>query len=426
MDISVEELSKVDKEITIKADSKDLAPKFEKAYRNYRKQMNIPGFRPGQVPIAIVKKKYGKEIEMEEIQHYVNDIFRDEIAPKHEPVGEPKFLDLKWEDGQLEAKIKIGTKPEFELADIESITIDMMVHDVTDDEVEHEIEHQLEHKSEWKDSEGEATDHSKVVVDAVALDDKGKPKKEDKDEDQELDLRDEKNKAFRDALAGKKAGEKVNVDLGDGDEKEKFELTLKKVQELDTPELTDELAKELSKEEAETVDAYKGLIKSRIQEYYDQASKDLAKNQVAEKLINAHEFEVPELVLDQILNNYLAQTKQQYGQNLPADFDEEDFKNKSKDRAVNDAKWFFISEKLDKKYEIEITAEDIDAHLSVEAARYGLTVDMLKQFYASSGEQLEQLRMGIRDEKLFEKLLEEVKIEELSKDAYQEKHKKQE
>ncbi len=142
-------------------------------------------------------------------------------------------------------------------------------------------------------------------------------------------------------------------------------------------------------------------------------------------MIKAHEFEVPELVLDQILNNYLAQTKQQYGQNLPADFDEEEFKNKSKDRAVNDAKWFFISDKLDKKYEIEITAEDIDAHLSVEAARYGLTVDMLKQFYASSGEQLEQLRMSIRDEKLFEKLLEEVKIEELSKDAYQEKHKKQ-
>ena len=425
MDISVQELSKVDKEITIKADSKDLAPKFEQAYRNYRKQINMPGFRPGQVPIAIVKKKFGKDIELEEIEHYVNDIFREEIAPKHEPVGEPKFLDLKWEDGQLEAKIKIGTKPEFELADIESLTIDMMVHDVVDDEVEHEIQHQLEHKSEWKESDGEVTDHSKVVVDAVALDDKGKPKEGDKDEDQSLDLRDEKNKAFQEALLGKKTGDTAKVELGEGDEKEKFQLTLKKVLELEKIELTDELAKELSKNEAETVDQYQGLIKSRIQEYYDQASKDLARNEVVDELLKVHDFEVPEIVVDQILNNYVTQAKRQYGDKLPPDFDEEEYKNNSRDRALNDAKWFFISDKLDKKYEIEITAEDIDAHLSVEAARYGLTVDMLKQFYASSGEQLEQLRMGIRDEKLFEKLLEEVKINELSKDAYQEKHKKQ-
>ncbi|HKJ44924.1 MAG TPA: trigger factor [Balneolales bacterium] len=426
MDISVEEVSTVDKEITIKADNKDLDPKFDKALRQYRKSINMPGFRPGQVPLSIVKKRYGKEIEMEEIQNYVSEVFRDEIVPKHNPIGEPKFEDLKWEDGQLEVKIKIGTKPEFDLVDVESVEVDQMVHDVTDKEVDEEIERQLEQKGEWSEKETAAGKEDKVVVDAVALDKDGKPKESDKDEDQELDLRDEKNKEFADALKGKKAGDTTTVELGDDDEKEKFELTVKKVLELNVPELNDELAQELSNKEAKTIDEYKGLIKSRIQQYYDQTAQNMAKNEIADKLVEAHDFEVPELLVGQIQNNYVQQVKKQYGDNIPADFDEEEYKNNMKDRAVKDAKWFFISDKFQEKYEIEIDAEDIDAHLAEEAARYGLSVDMMKQFYASSNEQLEQLRMNIRDEKLFDKLLEEVKVNELSKEAYQDKHQEKE
>ena len=423
MDISVEEVSTVNKEITIKADNNDLGPKFDKALRRYRKKIDMPGFRPGQVPLSIVKKRYGKEIELEEIQNYVSDIFQNEIVPEHKPIGEPKFEDLKWEDGQLEVKIKIGVKPEFELIDLDSVEVDQMVHDVTDDEVQEEVERQLESKGEWTETEDAINkEEHKVVVDAVALDEEGKPKKEDKDEDQELDLRDEKNAPFAEALDGKKASDVVKVDLGDDEDKETFELTVKKVLELKKPELTDELAGELSNKEAESVDEYQGLIKSRIQQYYDQAAKDMAKNDLSEKLVESHDFEVPDLLVAQIQNNYVQQVKGRYGDNLPPDFNEEDYKNEMKDQAVKDAKWYFISEKLQEKYEIEIDSDDIDAHLAEEAAQYGLSVDMMQQFYASSGEQLEQLRMRIRDQKLFDKLLDEVKINELSKEAYQEKH----
>jgi trigger factor len=67
VDISVQELTSVDKEIIIKATREDLSSKFDKAYKKYQKQIQMPGFRPGNVPLGLVKKRFGKEIELEEI-----------------------------------------------------------------------------------------------------------------------------------------------------------------------------------------------------------------------------------------------------------------------------------------------------------------------------------------------------------------------
>ena len=67
MEIKVNELTSVDKEITILANREDLQPKFDKAYAGIRPKVNLPGFRPGRAPIGLIKKRYGQEIEIEEI-----------------------------------------------------------------------------------------------------------------------------------------------------------------------------------------------------------------------------------------------------------------------------------------------------------------------------------------------------------------------
>jgi trigger factor len=98
------------------------------------------------------------------------------------------------------------------------------------------------------------------------------------------------------------------------------------------------------------------------------------------------------------------------------------------DQALREAKWYFISQKLQETFDdIEITPEDIDDFIGAEAARYGATTEQLKGYYAQNPNMLESLRNSIRENKVFDKLKEEVKIEELDKDAYREyQEKKQE
>jgi FKBP-type peptidyl-prolyl cis-trans isomerase (trigger factor) len=84
----------------------------------------------------------------------------------------------------------------------------------------------------------------------------------------------------------------------------------------------------------------------------------------------------------------------------------------------------FIHDKLaESSPEIEITAADVDSFMAEEAAKYGLTVEMIKQFYASSTDQIENLRQNLRSQKLFDKLMNEISFKELDKETFQNRNK---
>jgi len=428
VDISVQELTSVDKEITIKANREDLADKFNSAYKKYQNQIQMPGFRPGRVPISIIKKRFGKDIELEEIQKYVEETFEKKIIPEYEPVGESKMLDLEWEDGELEVKFKIGAKPEFELVDLNTIEVDKMVHDVTDEEADEEIERMLEKQGDWEEVDEKISAKHRVVVDAITLDENDEPVENEVDEDQKIDLSDEGSKEFLDALKGKKAGDKVKMEIGEEGEKDKFEIHVKKVEKKEEAELTDEFAKEQSGGEAKNVDELKSYVKSRMQQYYDESSKELFQQEVRNELTSAHDFEIPDVFKDQILNSYVEYMKQQMGgQDLPSDFDLEGYKNNMSDQADEEGKWIFINQKLQEHFDdIEITPEDIDAQIATEAARYGMPVDQVKNYYAQNPNLLDNLRNTIREKKVFDKLEDVVTIHELTKDLFRSKREENE
>ncbi len=428
MNIAVEDKSNVNKILTISATREELDPRFEKAYREYRKKINMPGFRPGQVPLSIVKKRFGKEIESEEINKFIQEVFKDEVVPKFSPIGEPRFENMKWQNGELEVIIEIGVKPEFQLKDIASFKMDKMVHDVTDDEVEEELKHSLERGGTWKETDTKIDENSRVTVDAVPLDEEGEPRTADQDTGKDLDLGDEENKEFLEALKGAETGDEVKVTLGEGDDAETFMLTVRKVMKLEIPELNEEFVKEATKGDVTTVEDYRSRIKSQIQNYYDQVSADMLKQEIMDQLIEAHvDIEVPDVLLSQFQDAYVQRLKQQQqGQPLPEDFNEEEYRESISEDAEREARWAFIVDELGKQFgDIEIREEDVDARLSSEAARYGLPVEMVKNFYAQSPEQLESLRQNIRTDKLFDRILDKISLNELDKEAYQEKKKEE-
>ncbi len=421
MNITVQELTSVDKEIKIEASREDLAPKFEKAIRKYRGQINMPGFRPGKTPLGIIKKRFGKEIELEEINSYIQEIYEKEIVPEYEPIGETQMVNMNWENDMLEVVFKVGAKPDFELKELEEITIDKMVHDVADEEVEEEIDRTLERKGNWEEIAEKITEECRVTVDAISLDKDGNPIEGEKDENQKLDLRQDAAKEFREKLVGKKAGDVVKMDEEE-DETSRFEMHIKKVEVMKKAELDDELAKQQSNGQAKNVDEFRGFIKSQMQQYYDQSSVDMFRQFTIDELTNAHDFEIPEVMKDQILNSYVEYAKQQSGGSLPENFDVEEYKEKMNDQAVREIKWVFISQKLQEKFDdIEIKPEDIDEYLGAEAARYGVTLDQIRNVYSQNPSQLESLRTNIRESKIFDKLAEVVKVNELSKEEFRKK-----
>lgn len=429
MEIKVNDLTSVDKEITILANREDLQPKFDQAYKGIRPKVSLPGFRPGKAPIGLIKKRFGQEIEIEEINKYIQEVFETKVVEAHDPVGETQMIDFQWENDKLEVTFKIGTKPTVELADLSKIKVTSMVHDVSDAEVDEEIARAIEREGNWEDVDSAIGSESKIMADVSSLDEEGNLVDGDTDTDQNIDMRQESAAGFLKALKGKKAGDVVDMTLEEDGETDRFRVEVKKVQALHKAEMNEEFIAKQTNNEAKTEDEYRSFIKSKMQEYYDQSSDDFFKNDAVQSMVDAHEFDVPEAFVAQVKESYVDRLKQQYGNKLPDGFDADSYKEEMSGQAKTEAKWYFINMQLQEKYDdIEITAEDIDAQLGMEAARYGLTAEQLKGYYAQNPNMLESLRNTIRDNKVFEKLKEEVQIEELSKDdykAYQEKKQEQ-
>ncbi len=419
MNISVKDLTSVDKEVTLKATREDLQPKFDKALKKYQGQISMPGFRPGRVPLGIVKKRFGNDIEIEEINKYVQEVFENNIVEEHNPVGEAQMLDFQWENDELEVVFKIGAKPEFELTDLSKVKVNKMVHDVTDEDVQEEVDRSLERDGNWEDVDTKITKDSKVIADVVTLDDEGNVVESEADKDQTIDMRQDAAKEFLKALKGKKSGDVVDMKIEEDGEKDHFRVTVNKVQKLHLAEMTEEFIKKNSNNEATNEDEFRSYLKSKMQEYYDQSANDLFRSEVVTSLVDAHSFDVPEAFVEQVKSGYVNQLSQQMGGNLPETFDEANYREEMTEQATREAKWYFISQNLQETFEdIEIKPEDIDEFLSLEAARFGATADQLKGYYAQNPSMLESLRSSIRENKVFDKLQDEVKIKEMDKDAY--------
>ncbi len=424
MNISVESLSAVDKKILVEADNSDLAPKIDSALRNYRKTLNLPGFRPGKAPMALVKKRIGKEVEGEQIEKFMQEVFEKEILPNHKPVGEPKVENFKFEDGNLSFEFHIGVSPEFDLIDINEITVDKLVHDVTDEEVEKEYEHFIKSSKEWKAVEKAADKNSKVTVDVTRLDADGN-ETDDKDHDLSFRMDNEDNKEYADALIGKNVGDTADIAITEDNETITYRAVVKAVEEEIEKELTEEFFMNASNKRAKNEEEFKSFLKSQIQDYFDQTSNNLVRDRIVMQLIEKHDFEVPKNIFTDFQNNMIEEAKNQEGQ-LPEDFNREEYLEKNHTQIVNQAKWSFLVTKLMDKYpDLEITKEDVDEFFEMEAAKMGLPADMLRNFYGSQTDQLENLRMRIRTEKLFKKLTDEVKTNDLSKEDYEKKYNKE-
>ena len=425
MDISVKDLTSVDKEVTINATREDLQPKFDKAFKKYQGKINMPGFRPGRVPLGIVKKRFGNDIEIEEINKYVQEVFEKDVVEEHNPVGEAQMLDLQWENDQLEVVFKIGTKPKFELTDISKVRVSKMVHDVTDKEVQEEIDRSLERDGNWEEVETKIDKNSKVIADVVSLDDAGNMVDSETDKDQTIDMRQDGAKDFLKALKGKKLGDVVDMKLEEDGEKDHFRITVNKVFKLHLAEMNEEFIKKNSNQEASNEDEFRSYLKSKIQEYYDQSANDMFRSGIVTAMVDAHAFEVPEAFVEQVKTGYVNQLSQQMGGKMPETFDEANYRAEMTEQATREAKWYFISQNLQEKFEdIEIKPEDIDEFLALEAARFGATTEQLKGYFAQNPGMLESLRSSIRENKVFDKLQDEVKIKELGKDAYKKEQEK--
>ena len=173
METSITQLSPVEYELDIRANRDALEERIDRALRKIRPSIQMKGFRPGKVPIGMVKRLHGQAVAYEVVDQLIQETYKAEVldSPEHDVLGQPTIKELEYEpDGDLRALVQFGVRPDVALADLSGEKITRLTHEVTDEEVGREIENLRARAASFDTHDEPAGEDDFVVVDLQQLD----------------------------------------------------------------------------------------------------------------------------------------------------------------------------------------------------------------------------------------------------------------
>jgi trigger factor len=389
LNFNINNVNETEKEVEIKLTPEELIPHFDKAYIEYRKKVEIPGFRKGKVPLGMIKNLYGEAIEFEALEKIANEMFHHFTDEQNiKPVGTPSLVDMNYKHGETATfKIKYELIPDFELKKYKNLSFEKLIHKVDEVEAEDEIKRILFANATLEEAKTVSDENHVVTYDAQDLDDKKEIIIGQKATGERVNLAAENIiPEFKEALLNKSVGDKPVVSFEvqhDGHaHKHNAELTITKVEKIKLPELNDELVKKITKEKTQTVPEFKTQLKKDLETYWENQTDRKLMDDILNGIISQHEFVVPPSMVDSILDSYLENTKQRYpNKTFPADFNTEKFKESNRADAIWQAKWYLISDRIIKAENIQIDDAELEKLAEESSVKTGIEKDKLLEYY---------------------------------------------
>ena len=383
-------------EVHVVVDEKSWKDAQEASTKKLCKEVQVDGFRKGNVPEAIAKRhiNQGKMLD-EAINSLLPSIYKEIMEEeKIEPFAQPQVDVTKISDTNLEVKFVIVTAPEVELGEYKGLKIGKKEVKVSAKEVEEEVEKLLKENASLVLKEGASEMGDTVVFDFVGTVD-GKAFDGGSAQNYSLELGSHQFiPGFEEQLVGVKAGEHkdVNVTFPEQYTPELagkaavFACDVHEVKAKKLPELNDEFVKELNRG-VETVEALKENTKKDIQARKEQESKREFLEKLYEKIASGSKVEIPEeMIKEQAANmkkdmeQRMAQsglTLEQYlqftGQKL------EDFDAQLEKDAKKDITNYFLLEEVGKKESLELTDADVEFEYAKLAEQYKMKLEDVKK-----------------------------------------------
>jgi trigger factor len=174
LNFNINDVNETEKEVEIKLTPEELIPHFDKAYIEYRKKVEIPGFRKGKVPLGMIKNLYGEAIEYEALEKIANEMFHNFTDEQNiKPVGTPSLVDMNYKHGEKATfKIKFELIPNFELKQYKELSFEKLIHKVDEAETKDEIKRILFANATLEETKTVSDENHVVTYDAQDLDDK--------------------------------------------------------------------------------------------------------------------------------------------------------------------------------------------------------------------------------------------------------------
>lgn len=368
-----------------------------KVYQSQKGQFTIDGFRKGKAPRSIIEKKYGEGIFFEDaINNLVSlnyPLALDELDIEVIDHPRSEFSQIKKGEG-FTVTITVACYPEIEVKDYKGVEIETISADVTEEDVENELKSRARRNSRMVVVDRPAQDGDTVLIDYEGWSD-GVQFEGGTAERQPLKLGSGTFiPGFEEQLIGVSAGEEKDVQVTFPEEYHSEELAGKEavfkckvheIKEEELPEINDDFVKDIS--EFDTLDELKADIKENLEKAAAANAENQMKNSVLEKVYEANEIDVPDVMVETELDNMMQEFDQQLraqGMDLQTYFkylgkEPAEFRSEMKDDAFKKTKTRMIVSAVADQEDFQASEEDIDKEIENMAKQYGLEADKIKE-----------------------------------------------
>lgn len=428
--------NKLSHALTVTIPAVAFTDKINAKLADIQKQAKLPGFRPGQAPMNLIKSKYENAVKGEALDELVQEHVEKTFADKKiRPALRPKVELSKFEDGKdIEVKIDVEALPEIKVGDLKTLEINKMKAEAGETEVKEAIDNLANaKKSTAKLDEDRPTKTGDVIViDFVGTMD-GKEFRGGKGKDYYLDLGSNTFiPGFEEQLTGHKVGEKVEVNVSFPEnyhakelagKKALFEVDIKELRCFKTPEINDDFAKLFGMDSLEKL---KEAIKAELEKEYAHISRTHAKRALLDLLAETYTFDVPsgmvEMEFTAIWNQFEQAKKAGKLDDEEKNKSEDDLKKEYHDIAERRVRLGLLLAEIANLNKITLTQEDLTNAIMAEAHRYPGQEKMVFEYYQKNPQALDALKAPLFEEKVIDFILNTAKVNETSvtpKDLYE-------
>ncbi|OCG07470.1 trigger factor [Gilliamella sp. wkB178] len=315
--------------ITIKAD--DITKAMEKELINTAKKVRIDGFRKGKVPLKIVEQRYGASILQDTLSDLMQRNFVEAIIQeKLNPAGAPTYTPTEYKNGvDYTFTVEFEVYPQVEIKNLDKIEVEKPVAEISDTDIETMIETLRKQQGTWKEINQEAKEQNRVILDFVGQVD-GAEFDGGKANDFALVLGQGRMiPGFEDVIVGHKAGDKfdINITFPENYHAENlkgkpavFATTLKKVEELELPELTEDVIKRFGIADG-TIESLRAEVKKNMSRELKATIRNKIKTQLIDGLVKNNEIEVPVALIEREIDILRQQAVSRFGGNSKQSMD---------------------------------------------------------------------------------------------------------
>ena len=404
MNVTVE---RVENEATLKitAPAAEVNAGYKKAVQKIADQANIPGFRKGKAPRAIIEMHYGKEaVKQEAFEIVANKAYSEALdQEKLIPVSDPKVEESTFEEGKdMELTIKVTLKPEPELGEYKGLHVEKKEVEVTDDQVDAQIKDMMGRDAKMVVAEEGAVIEKGdfAIIDFAGTVD-GEPFSGGEGKGYPLEVGSNSFiPGFEDQLVGLSKGDSTDVEVTFPEDyfvkdlagKEAiFKVNIQDVKRKELPELNDEYV--ASKTDFKTVEELRANYKERMQKAAEANAKAEYEHELIDLAVANAKFSVPEIMIEDKISQMVEEMKMSLeSRKMSLDMymqytglDMAKIRENQRPVAEENVKTDLVLDAIGKAEDIQVDMADVDAEIAAISAQHGASPEEVKKIIKGNG-----------------------------------------